>query len=110
MSGVDRSRVHARGLRLEQLKQEIDTILAERVNPILAAHFGAAELSCFSDGIAWVKLTGACGTCPSAQYTIEDVVREELMNACPEIKDVRLDNGVSDDLIDFARGLLNRKR
>lgn len=95
---------------MEQLEKEINTILEEKVNPTLASHFGGAELSCFSDGVAWVKLTGACGTCPSAQYTIEDVVREELMGACPDIKDVRLDNGVSDDLIDFAKELLNRKR
>ena len=95
---------------MEQLEQEIKTILEEKVNPVLASHFGGAELSEFSDGVAWVRLTGSCGTCPAAQYTIEDVVRAELMEACPEIKDVRLDTDVSDELIDFAKELLNRKQ
>jgi len=95
---------------LADLEPEIKKILNEKVNPVLASHYGGAELSCFSDGIAWVRLTGACGTCPSAQYTIEDVVRSELTNALPEVKDVRLETGVSDDLIDFARGILNKNK
>jgi Fe-S cluster biogenesis protein NfuA len=54
-------------------------------------------------------LTGACGTCPSAQYTIEDVVRGQVMEAVPGLKDVRLDTSVSDDLIDFAKKILNKE-
>ena len=92
-----------------QQKQRIIKVLNEKVNPILASHFGGAELTDFSDGIVWVKLTGACGTCPSAQFTIEEIVREELITAIPEIKDVRLDNSVSDELIDFAKELLQKE-
>ena len=95
---------------MKQLEKDINTILEEKVNPILASHFGGAELSRFSDGVAWIKMTGSCGACPSAQLTIEDVVRDELMASCPEITDVRLDTDVSDDLIEFAMGLLKKKQ
>ena len=56
-----------------------------------------------------MRLTGACRTCPSAQYTIEDVVKEILCNEIPEIKDVILDTSVSEDLIDMAKKILNKE-
>jgi Fe-S cluster biogenesis protein NfuA len=90
-------------------RDEINKILDEKVNPILAAHYGAAELSAFDDGVVSVKLTGACGTCPSAQYTVEDVVRTAIMSAAPEVRDVVLDTSVSDDLIEMARRILNKE-
>jgi Fe-S cluster biogenesis protein NfuA len=88
------------------MEDKIKVVLKEKVNPILADHFGAAELSSYEDGIAYIKMTGACGTCPSAQYTIEDVVRTEIMSEIPEVKDVKLDTSVSEDLIDMARKIL----
>jgi Fe-S cluster biogenesis protein NfuA len=54
-------------------------------------------------------MTGTCGACPSAQYTVEDVVRAEIMGALPEVEDVRLDISVSDDLIDMAKKILSGK-
>jgi Fe-S cluster biogenesis protein NfuA len=88
------------------MEDKIKAVLKKKVNPILADHFGAAELSSYEDGIAYIKMTGACGTCPSAQYTIEDVVRAEIISALPEVKDVKLDTSVSEDLIDMARKIL----
>jgi Fe-S cluster biogenesis protein NfuA len=53
-----------------------------------------------------VKLTGACASCPSAQYTIEDIVKAIVMDEIPEVKDVILDTSVSEDLIDMAKKIL----
>jgi Fe-S cluster biogenesis protein NfuA len=88
---------------------EINQILDERVNPVLAEHYGAAELTGYEDGIVYVKLTGACSACPSAQFTIEDVVRSEVMAALSDIEDVVLDTSVSDEILDFARKILNKE-
>jgi Fe/S biogenesis protein NfuA len=87
----------------------ITKILAEKVNPLLASHYGAAELTGYEDGTAYVRFTGACATCPSAQYTLEEVVRAEITAALPDVKDVSLDTGVSEDLIDFAKKILNKE-
>jgi hypothetical protein len=57
-----------------------------------------------------VRLTGACSACPSAQFTLEDVVRSEVMTALPNVKYVALDRGVSDDLLDFAKQILNKEK
>lgn len=91
------------------MKDRIQQILEEKVNPVLAEHFGGAYLVSYEAGIAKVRLTGACSSCPSAQFTIEDVVKEILMANIPEIEDVVLDTSVSEDLIDMARKILNKQ-
>lgn len=90
------------------MKDQIDKILKEKVDPILAQHYGGAFVTGITDeNVVKVKLTGACASCPSAQYTIEDIVKAIVMDEMPEVKDVILDTSVSEDLIDFAKKLLN---
>jgi Fe-S cluster biogenesis protein NfuA len=91
------------------VEAEIRKILEEKVNPLLAGHHGAAELTGYEDGVAYVRLTGACSACPSAQFTMEDVVRAEVKAALPDVADVTLDTSVSDDIIDFAKRILNKE-
>lgn len=91
------------------MEERIKKVLEENVNPILEKHFGASELSAFEDGVVYVRMTGACGSCPSAQGTVEDIVKAEIMDRIPEVKDVRLDTSVSDDLIDMAKRILNKE-
>jgi Fe-S cluster biogenesis protein NfuA len=88
---------------------DIRKVLNERVNPILAEHYGAAELTGYEDGVAYVRLTGACSACPSAQFTVEEVVRAEIVSALEDIDDVVLDTSISEDIIDFARKILNKE-
>ncbi len=91
-------------------RETIEKILREEVDPVLAQHHGGAILTEFRDGVAKVKLTGACATCPSAQATIEDVVKDILLSSSKEIKDVVLDTTVSEDLIEMARKLLSKDK
>ena len=91
------------------LEKKIQQLLEEKVNPLLANHFGGATLTGFENNVAKVRLTGACGSCPSAQFTIEDVVKTILMEALPELNDVILDTSVSDDLIDMAKKILHKQ-
>lgn len=91
------------------MEERIIAVLEEKVNPVLASHYGGAQLVGFENNIAKVRLTGACGTCPSAQYTIEEVVKTILIGELPEIVDVILDTSVSDDLLDLARKILRKE-
>jgi len=90
------------------MEEEIKKVLKEKVDPVLAAHYGGAVLTGYQDNIVKVKLTGACASCPSAQYTIEDVIREIVLENCRDVKDVVLDTSVSEDLLDMARKLLKK--
>ena len=92
------------------MKEEIQKILDEKVNPLLAEHYGGASIVDFVDGVLKVKLTGACSTCPSAQFTIEDVVKEIVMANCDYVDDVILDTSVSDELIEMAKKILNKNK
>lgn len=91
------------------MEKKIEKALKEKVDPVLAEHYGGAVLTGYEDGVAKVRLTGACASCPSAQSTIEDVVKDILLQECDQVKDVVLDTSVSQDLIDMARKILNKE-
>ena len=89
------------------MEEQIKKVLKDKVDPVLAAHYGGAVLTKLEDGVAYVKLTGACASCPSAQQTIEEVVRDVVMENVEGVQDVILDTSVSEDLLDMARKILN---
>lgn len=91
------------------MEEQIKKVLKEKVDPVLAAHYGGAVLTKLEDGVAFVRLTGACASCPSAQMTIEDVVKETVMGNVEGLEDVVLDTSVSEDLLDMARKILNKE-
>lgn len=92
-----------------ELENRIRTVLEDQVNPLLASHYGGATLVKYENGIAKIRLTGACSSCPSAQYTLEEVVKAIVTEAVPEVLDVVLDTSVSEDLLEMARKILNKQ-
>lgn len=91
------------------MKEQITKVLEDKVDPILAAHYGGAVLTKFENNVAYVRLTGACASCPSAQQTIEDVVKSVVLENVKGVDDVVLDTSVSEDLLDMARKILNKE-
>lgn len=91
------------------MREKIQELLDQKVNPLLSEHFGGAKLTGLENNVAKVRLVGACGSCPSAQFTLEDVVKNILMEELPDLKDVILDTSVSDDLIDMAKKILKKE-
>jgi len=91
------------------LEEAVRKVLQERVDPVLSQHFGGSQLTKIEDGVAYVKLTGACASCPSAQETIEEIVKNYICADVEGITDVVLDNSVSDDLLDMARKILKHE-
>lgn len=89
----------------ERIRQVIDT----SVRPYLNGHGGDIEILDFTDGVLKFKLTGMCSNCPSSLFTTEEVVKKEVMEQVEEVKDVRLEVSVSDELIDFAKRLLRHE-
>ncbi len=90
------------------MEEQIKAVLKEKVDPVLSAHYGGATLVNFENNVAKVRLTGACASCPSAQYTIEDVVKSIVLENCEGVQDVVLDTSVSEDLIDMAKKILRK--
>ncbi|MDR3295327.1 MAG: NifU family protein [Clostridiales Family XIII bacterium] len=89
------------------MEEKIRRVLTEKVGPLLDAHHGGVDLMRYENGVAYVKMTGACGSCPSAQYTVEEVIRSIMLEELPALENVILDTSVSSDLIDMAKKILN---
>jgi Fe-S cluster biogenesis protein NfuA len=87
----------------------VQKILDEKVKPHLAEHHGNVELLEAKDGVVKIKLLGQCSGCPSAKYTVEDLIETTLKQEIPEIKEVILDNEVSKELWDMAKKILKQR-
>lgn len=59
------------------------------VRPYLTSHGGDVELVRIDQGVAFVRLTGACQSCGSATETLRDSVAEALLEHLPEITEVQ---------------------
>ena len=69
------------------MREKVEAAL-DKIRPALRADGGDIELVDVKDGVATVRLTGACGSCPMSTMTlrmgVERVIREEV----PEIKEL----------------------
>jgi len=100
-----------RRLMKELLEQDIEAVLDERVRPLLRAHNGDVELTEIGEGrVVRLRLLGACAACMGAARTVNDVIAASLREACPAVGDVRVETGVSRELIDEALRFLKRDR
>ncbi len=75
----------------EKDKKTVDEIvefLDEAVRPQVAMDGGDVKLKAYKDGIAYFKLKGACGSCPSAGVTLYQGIRQLLIENIPDVIDV----------------------
>lgn len=89
---------------------KIELVLNKDVRPKLKEHFGDVQVLSYENNILKIKLIGQCSNCPSAKSTVENVIEEELIKQIPEIQQVVLIEGVSDELLEFAKKILNHKK
>ena len=92
------------------VKEKIQKILDDDINLKLVLHGGGASLTSFEDGIAKIRFTGACASCMAQTDTFDEVVKATILSKVPEVKDVVVDDTVSDELLDFARQILSGRR
>ena len=89
--------------------QEIDAYMNESIRPYLKSHYGDVHIVGLEDGVLHIKLVGQCTGCPSAQYTVEDVIEKDVCERFPEVKKVELMTEVSQELLDFAKKLMSHE-
>nr|WP_300092653.1 NifU family protein [Sedimentibacter sp.] len=89
--------------------EKIEHVLDEYVRPKLSEHYGNVQIMDFKDGVLKIKLEGQCSNCPSARFTVEDVIEIEVKKHVPEVEKIVLIEGVSDELLAFASKILNKK-
>jgi Fe-S cluster biogenesis protein NfuA len=73
-----------------EVEAHIEQVLDRYVRPLLASDGGEAVLVRFDagDGIAWVRMGGACGGCPSGITTLKRTIEQAIVHWVPEVKRV----------------------
>ncbi len=69
------------------MKEKVELAL-DKIRPALRADGGDVELVDVKDGVATVRLTGACGSCPMSTMTLKMGVERVVMEEVPEIKEL----------------------
>ncbi len=84
------------------MKEKIENVL-ERLRPYLISDGGDIEFIDYENGICYLKFLGHCANCSLMNITLNDGIKEALINEIPEIIDVKLvSNEVDfDDEINF---------
>ena len=69
------------------MKEKVEAAL-EKIRPALNADGGDVELVEVKDGVATVRLIGACGNCPMSTMTLRMGVERVIKEEVPEIKEL----------------------
>ncbi|MBU5425423.1 NifU family protein [Tissierella pigra] len=92
----------------DMLLKEIEDVVENFVRPQLKLHGGDIRVNSVIDKTVRITLTGNCHGCPSAQITTEEIVESILKEKLGDsIDKVILVNQVDDELLAFAKKLLN---
>ena len=68
--------------------QRVVQVLAEQVNPSIAAHGGRAVLVAVEETTAFLRLSGGCQGCAMATVTLSQGIETAIIQAVPEITSV----------------------
>jgi Fe-S cluster biogenesis protein NfuA len=70
------------------LKEDVEKVL-EKIRTGLMRDGGDIELVDIKESVVYVKLKGACGTCPMSTLTLKNWVEANLKREIPEISTVQ---------------------
>lgn len=71
------------------MKENIENVL-EKLRPYLINDGGDIEFVKYEDGVCYLRFLGHCATCPMKLMTLNEGIKEALINEIPEIVDVKL--------------------
>ena len=70
------------------MELRILALIDEEIRPAVAQDGGDVEYLGFEDGIVYLRMTGACGTCPSSTATLKMGIEALLKEEIPEVDSV----------------------
>ena len=70
-----------------EIENKIKKVL-ERLRPYLQNDGGDIIFNRYENGVVYVKLTGACSSCPLVDNTLESGIEEAIINEIPEVMKV----------------------
>ena len=79
---------HRRPPPRTEVELRILALIDEEIRPAVAQDGGDVEYLGFEDGIVYLRMTGACGTCPSSTATLKMGIEALLKEEIPEVDSV----------------------
>ena len=73
-------------MKSDDLKTRVEQILRAEVAPALELDGSAIEVLDVTDGVARLRIGGACAGCPATIWTIINGIEQELRQRIPEIE------------------------
>jgi Fe-S cluster biogenesis protein NfuA len=73
------------------IEQQITAIIDEHVRPYIEMDGGTIEFTRYEDTVVYVRLAGACITCPSSSLTLKGGVERQIRRRLPEVSSVELE-------------------
>ena len=73
------------------MEEKIEVVL-DKLRPYLISDGGDIEFVKYENGICYLKFLSHCATCPMMLMTLNDGIKDALINEIPEITDVKLIN------------------
>ncbi len=71
-----------------ELRQKVEEAL-DLIRPAIEMDGGNVELSDIVDGIVYVEMQGACGSCPSSTMTLKAGIERIILEQVPGIRSVQ---------------------
>lgn len=68
--------------------EQVREVLTNQINPAIASHGGQAELVAVEDGVAYVRLGGACQGCGMANVTLTQGIESTIVSMVPDVHQV----------------------
>ena len=75
-------------LNEDQVRQKIQQILDEYINPAVASHGGFVELLDVKENVAYLRLGGGCQGCGMVNVTLKQGIEATLKEEIPQLAGV----------------------
>lgn len=75
-------------LKQDEVKDKVQKILDELINPAIAAHGGFVELLDVKENIAYLRLGGGCQGCGMVNVTLKHGIEATLKEEIPQLAGV----------------------
>lgn len=77
------------------IEQQISAIIDEHVRPYIEMDGGSIEFTRYENFTVYVRLSGACNTCPSSSLTLKGGVERQIRRRLPEVLSVEMEGSTS---------------
>jgi Fe-S cluster biogenesis protein NfuA len=76
--------------QLDGVRNKLEQLVRDVLAPMVAIDGGTVEWVGLENGIAEIRLGGACAGCPGQHYTAQSVMLPALRAADPSVRSVRI--------------------